>query len=295
MKLQTLTISALIGTVFGAPAIVWNNGKQKSTVFSSEELQVSALVSDLATKSDENSLLAAALFVVGKTPEGTEHLSHLTSSGKLPLVASKYDKASVVHSHAAGIKTSGDVARECVKANGKNVLEVSLDEFHTKMASLGKDQSSPEQSGSKREIHRAKMLEKANIIVINVPASTDPSKVDQAVFDAVENRLVNTVVLAGQRSNREVRTAREAEKRRKMVQQHQQRVEKRRRLDDANDGDDSNDNTLSYYVPMTPNIFAGILFTLFFSVVTMIGLSQLNNIQGQTVFVTKMPTSGREA
>jgi len=303
MKLLSLTISALIGAAFGAPAIVWNNGKQKSAVHSSEELKVSALISGLATNLDENSL-DAAVFVVAKSSEGAETLSKLTSSGALPRVASKYDEASVVHSHIAGIKTAGDVARECGKATEKNVIQVTLDEFHSKMTSLGNNQDSIEMSGNKKSIHRAKALGKANIMVINIPASFDPSKVDQAVFDAIEHKLVGSVVLAGQRSNSEVRLEQKAEMSMRFEKKRQQKAEKRsrgrRRLEENNGDDNANDdgnnsNTLEFYVPMTPNIFAGIIFTLFFAVVTWTGLMQMNMIQGQDVYVSKMPCIGREA
>ena len=50
-----------------------------------------------------------------------------------------------------------------------------------------------------------------------------------------------------------------------------------------------------YYVLMTPNILAGILFLLLFTLIAMIGLNCMGAIAGQDVFVSKMPTVGREA
>ena len=50
-----------------------------------------------------------------------------------------------------------------------------------------------------------------------------------------------------------------------------------------------------YYVAMTPNILAGLLFGLLFVVITYIGVTCMGAIQGQDVFVSKMPSVGREA
>ena len=50
------------------------------------------------------------------------------------------------------------------------------------------------------------------------------------------------------------------------------------------------------YVHMTPNILAGILYTIMFIVVTQIGIGCMGSIQGQgDIYVKKMPTIGREA
>jgi hypothetical protein len=83
----------------------------------------------------------------------------------------------------------------------------------------------------------------------------------------------------------------------------------RRRLEDQDgDGDNQNNNgqnnqnnnggddmTGVYYVSMTPNILAGILFTLLFTVTTYIGVTCMGMIAGQDVYVKKMPAVGREA
>jgi hypothetical protein len=63
--------------------------------------------------------------------------------------------------------------------------------------------------------------------------------------------------------------------------------------DDANAG--NKDMTGVYYVQMTPNILAGILFGLLFAFIAYTGISCMGMITGQDVFVTKMPTVGREA
>ena len=65
---------------------------------------------------------------------------------------------------------------------------------------------------------------------------------------------------------------------------------RRRRLDDAAAADSSP----SYYVHMTPNILSGILFGFLFVFVVLVGTSCMNDIEGQTVFVSKAPAVGKE-
>ena len=73
----------------------------------------------------------------------------------------------------------------------------------------------------------------------------------------------------------------------------------RRRLEDANQEENANgdDSSLEgvYYVSLTPNILAGILFFLLFATVAFIGISCMGMIAGQDVYVKKMPSVGREA
>lgn len=59
------------------------------------------------------------------------------------------------------------------------------------------------------------------------------------------------------------------------------------------DGEDD-DSEGKYYVHMTPNIFAGILFTFFFIVVGQIGIGCLNQISFSDTYVEKYPSIGRE-
>ena len=73
---------------------------------------------------------------------------------------------------------------------------------------------------------------------------------------------------------------------------------RRRRLDEQDGDEDNNDNgdmSGVYYVSMTPNILSGLLFTVLFVVVTYVGVTCMGSISGQDVYVSKMPTIGREA
>lgn len=66
--------------------------------------------------------------------------------------------------------------------------------------------------------------------------------------------------------------------------------------DDANNANGANGaNDDVHYVNMTPNILSGILFMLFFTAVTLVGTSCLGQIEGQEIFVSKLPPVGREA
>jgi hypothetical protein len=66
------------------------------------------------------------------------------------------------------------------------------------------------------------------------------------------------------------------------------------------DGENANNNgnqDLSgvYYVSMTPNIFAGLLFAFLFTFITLIAVSCMGMISGQDTYVSKYPSIGREA
>jgi hypothetical protein len=306
MKVAALIVSCFLGSAFAAPAIVWSNDKQgsESVVHSSKSVKSSSLLSELVHGSSDESALAAAVFLIGRAPDGSDSLSGLASSGSLPLVASKYDDATAIHSHVAGIESPFTVARDAGANTGKRVLEITLSEFSSKLTSLGQtpektehevDENGMMNKKTKYANNRARALAQADLVIVNVPASTDPSQLDDAVVKAVEHKSVGSVVLASVRSTAEVLQERGLQHRRKMsVMQNQNR----RRLeqdngDDANNADD--DTTGVYYVHMTPNILAGLLFALLFTVVTYIGISCMGQIQGQDVYVTKMPTIGREA
>jgi len=45
---------------------------------------------------------------------------------------------------------------------------------------------------------------------------------------------------------------------------------------------------------MTPNILSGILFGFLFVFITITGMGCMNDIEGQTVFIDKMPYVGKE-
>lgn len=303
--LKGSVFATLTASISAAPALVWRSTLDSSTQVNhiSQPVQVSSLIESTFSK-DESSL--DVFFLVGRNTDGSEALSTLASSGALPNVASKYDQAESANHHVDRIESSYyivDLAKqqfEEPRATGK-VLEVSLDEFNRKLSGVEIPTLTKEStSGEAKRHRRAVALDKASILIVKAPSS-DSSKLDSAVSNAIENEKVANVILAGQRSNVEVKEERDMAVKRRMVQSVGKPLyanSGRRRLEDANDNDDANDEDLTgvYYVNMTPNIFTGLLFTFFFMYVIQIGIGCLGSIQGPPdLYVKKYPSIGREA
>merc|ERR1712151_715226 len=136
---------------------------------------------------------------------------------------------------------------------------------------------------SKAKRKRMKAIENAHVLIVNVDnVEEDTSSLDTAISSSIDK--AQSTILAGIRSIEEVKKAR------KLMSQTKTSAH-RRRLEDAKNDDYSG----VYYVNMTPNIFAGLLFTFFFVFVTYLGVACMSMIQGQDVYVDKMPSIGREA
>lgn len=306
MKVAALVISCFLGSAFAAPAIVWSKSKEASqaVVHSSKSVKASSLLGSVVDGPSNESSLAATIFLLGRAPDGSDSLSGLASSGALPLVAAKYEDATAFHSHVAGVESAYTVTRDAGANTDNRVLEVSLSEFSSKVTQLGQapemteldvDENGMINKATKHANLREKALAEANYLIVNIPASTDPSAIDAAVVQAIEHESIGSVVLAGLRSHDEVKHERVLLSRRNtaLMMQHTGR----RLADQANDADaEADDDTTGvYYVHMTPNIFAGIMFFFLFSFVIYTGVSCMGMIAGQDVYVTKMPTIGREA
>jgi hypothetical protein len=297
MKITGFLLLSLASSISAAPAIVWKKDVTDSQ-YSSKLVKTSNLISELILHPPDESQIAATIFVLGRAANGLENLSVLASSGSLPQIASKYVDASFIHSHVEGAESANSITRDARMEGGKRVLEISLDEFTLKMASLLKDSeldsfekviiSKPEKEATIRE----KALLAADVLIVNIPANTDANEIDKVVVEALDNSSIRTVVLIGVRSHNEVKHERAMQSRRKMtvVSKHQGR-----RLEDAANANGADETTGVYYVHMTPNIFAGILYTFFFAFLTYTGINCMSMIAGQDVYVHKMPTIGREA
>jgi ABC-type Na+ efflux pump permease subunit len=155
---------------------------------------------------------------------------------------------------------------------------------------------------TKKIVHkRAKALAKARTLIVQVPATTQASVLD----DAVRQSLVqaSTTLLTAVRSAAEVKLERNMAAQAqvsRMADAGTPQEQRRRRLEDANgqNGDNQNqqqDLSDIYYVSMTPNIMAGLLFFFLFTFVAYVGLTCMGMIAGQDVYVKRMPTIGREA
>jgi hypothetical protein len=316
MKLQCCIFTSILASALAAPAVVWKQSRRAEERFlhSSDDLSASKLLEDVLDGESNESSLAAVMFLVGKGDDGSESLTELASSGKLPQTAGKYNDADGIYHHVSGIESTQTVVREASRANtGHRVLEISLSEFNGKMASL--DTSSKAEmdvsengmqapSTSKTSNRRARLLSSADVLIVNVGAKEDTTAFDNAVVSAIDSDKIDHVVLAGVRSLSEVKRERNLLSQRRMSAMENQgrrvlasrrRLEQEEEGDDAEDGDNDNDMSGVYYVHMTPNILAGILFGLLFVLIVFIGVSCMGAISGQDVFVSKMPTVGREA
>ncbi|GMI40136.1 hypothetical protein TrCOL_g8490 [Triparma columacea] len=119
---------------------------------------------------------------------------------------------------------------------------------------------------------REGLIQEGKVLVVQLEAGESAKKVDKVVSNTMKGGSGRTVYLASQPTDSEL---------------NQRRTE--RRLANQANGSDS-----TYYVAMTPNILAGILFGFLFVFVTIIGMTCMNDIEGQTIFVDRMPHVGKE-
>jgi len=302
-RVQAFALFAtLVISCNAAPAFIWKTQSDESSVpkYSSVPVHASTIISSAASKSDT---ALDVFFLVGRKGAVTEGLSHLASTGALPLIASKYDRVDTVYHNVDYLSSPALIVSLFEEAlNTKNegdVLDVDIIEYNRLLdgipiAPLPENPSDTQ----KRRYKRTQAIEKARVLVLKI-AHSDNVVLDSAVAKAIESDKVNNVVLAGLRSTDEVRMEREMRQTRTVQRKSNNGEQGRRRLEDAQDDDANNNNEdLSgvYYVNMTPNIFAGILFTLMFAGVISVGLNCLNAIEGQNdYYVDKYPTIGREA
>ncbi len=316
MKNCTLLFATLLSTALSAPAVVWHSSESNGRVLhSSEDLSSSDLFKNVLSEAPEADL-TAVVFLVGKGDDGSEQLSELASSGKLPETSAKYNDASGVYHHVSGIESSGSVVREAVRIYGDNnknrVLEVSLNEFSSKLASLEAPveveidgAGTPTAVSSNKSINkRARALAQADVYIVNVSPTSNAGVIDSSITSAINSSRVGSVVLAGVRSVEEVKHERMLYNKRRMLKMEEDgnrmlEARGRRRLEEreGEEAEANGNDDLSgvYYVAMTPNIFSGLLFTFMFIVVTFLGISCMGDIQGGDTFVDKYPSLGREA
>jgi len=112
--------------------------------------------------------------------------------------------------------------------------------------------------------------------------------IDSVVDTVVSRPDVSSVLLTAIRSFSEVK----AERLQKL--EKKPKANRARRLEQADDAYNGFDGS-RYYVSMTPNILAGLLFFFFFIMSAIVGIGCMNRIEGQEVFTDKSPPVGREA
>ena len=210
------------------------------------------------------------------------------------------------------MESSRTVAKDARLSGGMNVVEVALDEFHRKLASLAQSEQEEEEEeepavegGNKKvnksEQKRRRAISEADVLIVSVTDKDNAAAIDSSIVKAIDSKVVQNVILSSIRSTDEVKRSRMLATMDKMTKSARGVADRSRRRLDENQNDDQNNNNNGqqqesgvYYVNMTPNIFAGLLFFFLFVFVTHLGLSCMNMIEGQDVYVKKLPVIGRE-
>lgn len=304
MKIIGVILASYIGVISATPAIVWKSGSSSSApAHISEAIDARSLLSSSIGTKESDSALAAVVFLVGRTADGAEGLASLAAAGQLPAVREKYGRATAIHHHVQGVESARTVARDAHGAGG--VATVTLEEFQRKLGSLGQAEAAAEEAAtpaklSKADQKRRRAVADADVLVVTAAANGNAAGLDAAVVAAIDSPAVRNVVLASVRSVQEVKHARKLAVVGKFTKSRRAGASRGRRLEDeAADEEENNDNQDQegrYYVNMTPNIFAGLMFFFMFTFIAYTGLSCMNMIEGQDVFlVKKYPHKGREA
>ena len=322
MKLLLL-LAASVGLTSAAPAIVWKAGSTSSSGPShiSNAIDTRSLLSSVVSNtneqsSEESSALAAVIFLVGRNADGSEGMSSLASSGKLPGVQDKHRMASEVHHHVQGVESSRTVAKDAQLSElGTNVAEVSMEEFQRKLSSIaqttieeGDDVATTDNNNmkvTKAEQKRRRAISDADVLVVTIGSNDDATKIDAAIVAAIDSSSVRNVILSTIRSTSEVKHARKLAVMDKYITTTKNNEARsydgtgRRLEDEANNENNNNNNNNqdeagTYYVNMTPNIFAGLLFFFMFAFTAHLGLSCMNMIAYSDVYTKKLPYIGRE-
>lgn len=298
-----IVLSSLFVSALAAPAVVWkkNNRADHRFLHTSDNVASGVVLEDALKESS-----LSVVFLFGKNEDGSESLTELASSGQLPVTAGKYNEADAIFHSVSGLESAGSVVRDISGLVEAPVLAISMTELEKKLsapAEMELDGSGAQQPAqSKSENRRARQLSKASVLVVAVDPKNDAAEIDRTLSKTIDNEQVQSIVLTGVRSLSEVKRERylASVQRHTFQQKEGDRVldaRRRRRLEDAADGQQQQQNDMSgvYYVHMTPNILAGLLFILLFTVITFIGISCMGAISGQDVYVSKMPSVGREA
>ena len=300
MKLSFIAtaIATTLGVANAAPAIVWKNGSSSSSPSHASDL-IDARSLMASSVSGGDSELSAVVFVVGRDSNGSEGLRSLAASGKLPSVSEKYGSADSIHHQVGGVESARSVARNARDAFDGKVVEVTLNEFNRKLSSITKkSEERATEKVSKSEQKRRRDIAEADVLIVSVNPTEDA--IDSSIAAAIDSSAVGSVILSSVRSIDEVKRARKLAVADKFAKVAPSRRSSARRLEDEanNENADANANNQDmagvYFVNSTPNIFAGILFFFMFAFTAHLGLTCMNMIEGQDVYVKKMPHIGRE-
>lgn len=279
MKLISLVGATIVASVQASPAIVWTKGLENTAErHRSDVVDVHSVISD----SHSPSSLATLVFVIERNGDDVnDALTTLASSGALPQVQTKYDGASIIHHNVAGVQRTDILAKE-VRKNHANVMEVALEDY-LKML------ENPEVKDK-----HGRSLSSASLVFVRASPQKS-AELDSAVSKAVENSDIHSVILTAVRSTDEVKHTRNLLARQETNNLYQQANSRRLANDDANAAANAQDMTGVYYVPITPNILAGILFSIFFVCISYLAIACMGMITCSDVYAEKYPVIGREA
>jgi len=311
MKTAAAIFLAILGSALAAPAVVWKSGEKGTPLRTSSTLRTSDLFTDVLSVDPDASSLASVVFVLGRGHDGSESLSTMAAAGALPNVAEKYNNANAIHHHVAGVESPSSLEKDAARAGaGHSVLSITLGELNSRLSVRAEpEEIEVTQNGvmsktAKYNHKRAQQLSGASVLIVSVDPRADKSALDNAIVSAIDHDAVASVVLTAVRSHDEVKQGRLLEHNRRLSlmskaggsKMHGRRLEDQEQEEDGNANQNQNDDMNGvYYVHMTPNILAGILFTLMFTVTTWIGVTCMGMISGQDVYVKKLPPVGREA
>jgi len=281
-----LLVTSWLYCSYATPVIVWKKPTlESSSIYSSKSVDVLTLISSVISSSSlkniDNWFFSLVIFIIDRKVDGTEGLNRLLYQGpeKIPNIAEKYDKAHSIHTHVSGVKGHSYVAKKVEQISGspERVKVISLHEF-------------------KRKLTELKQNTAADILIVKVSNNFSNEKVDVNVNAAIENSNINTVLLMGVSALDELHYEKTIWKN---INSPLTFSGRRHLEDQVNNNNEDNEVYYTpsgiYYVKMTPNIMAGILFMIFFTFATYIGIMKLNMISATDVYVKKYYSIGKEA
>lgn len=327
----TVSLLLCIDTAIAVPAIVWNKSQQPprglqddASYYISNEISVDQMLMSESSSSMNSNDITVMFLLERDSKTGQELLTSMT-----PMLQQTLQQAHTTpkqYSHVSGVESGAHVLKKCKAAatatSTMHPVLVNLNELgyklnHTLSLSSSDTEmimdvlgdatlSLPPAKNNKATVKvtkRNRMIEASNFVIVTVPHNIPVDVLDATLVQTIQQEHVQTIVLSSVRSVQEVKYERQLSMKRQLLDKAiivdstantQTTTDPyHRRLDQQ----DNNENNLSgvYYVQMTPNIFSGLLFFGMFTVITMIGVSCMNMITGQDVYVSTMPSIGREA
>jgi len=266
--MRTCYILSLLASVSATPAFVFHSSI-KDQIYKSSDFDSRSLLESIPPPEDGKKNV---IFVLERTDDGAEALSMLAAAKKLQKIETLPYEA---HSHVSKIDSVTNIIRQVDILSGRKGSAAS-----TPLSSLS-DALDAKNEGSKF---------RKNTYVVKV-SQENAGDIDSVVDTVVSRPDVSSVLLTAIRSFSEVKADRLQKLQKKPT------ANRARRLDQADDADDAYNgfDGSRYYVSMTPNILAGLLFFFFFVMSAIVGLGCMNRIEGQEVFTDKSPPVGREA